>query len=72
MTDTIEAIYENNVLKPIGLLKGLKEHEKVTVIIRTHPVRKGLREISGKLTHAEAKEMQRLIDEEFEKIEGEW
>ncbi|MCZ7395493.1 MAG: antitoxin family protein [Candidatus Methanoperedens sp.] len=72
MTHTIEAVYEDNVLKPIKPLKGLMEHERVTLIIRAYPVKKGLREIAGKLTHTEAEEMQKLIDEEFEKIEGEW
>ena len=33
---------------------------------------KGLRELVGTLTHEEAEVMQKLIDEEFEKIEGEW
>ncbi len=53
-TQTIEAVYEDNVLKPIKPLKGIMEH------------------VAGTLTHKEAKDMQKLIDEEFEKIEGEW
>jgi len=69
---TIEAIYEDNVLKPIKPLKGINEHENVVVIVRPHPVKKDLRELAGTLTHKEAKEMQKLIDEEFENIEGEW
>lgn len=72
MTQTIEAVYEDNVLKPIKPIKGIVEHENVVVTIRPHPVKKGLRELAGTLTHKEAKEMQKLIDEEFEKIEGEW
>ncbi len=44
------------------------EHENVMVIVRPHPVKKGLRELAGTLTHDEAREMQKLIDEEFEKI----
>ncbi len=71
-TQTIEAVYENNVLKPIKPLKGIMEHENVMVVVRPRPVKKGLREVAGTLTHKEAKEMQKLIDEEFEKIEGEW
>jgi predicted DNA-binding antitoxin AbrB/MazE fold protein len=71
-TQTIEAVYENNVLKPIKPLKGIMEHENVVVVVRPRPVKKGLREVAGTLTHKEAKEMQKLIDEEFEKIEGEW
>jgi hypothetical protein len=48
------------------------EHENVAVTVRPRPIKKGLREVAGTLTHKEAKEMQKLIDEEFEKIEGEW
>lgn len=36
------------------------------------PVKKGLRDVAGTMTHDEAMAMQKLIDEEFEKIEGEW
>ena len=42
------------------------------VILCSHPIKKGLRELVGILTHEEAEVMQKLIDEEFEKIEGEW
>lgn len=72
MTQTIEAVYEDNVLKPIKPIKGIMEHENVVVTIHQRPVKKGLREVAGTLTHEEAKEMQELIDREFEKIEGEW
>ena len=71
-TQTIEAVYEDNVLKPIKPLKGIMEHQNVIVVIRPRPIRKGLRDVVGTLTHDEAKEQQKLIDEEFEKIEGEW
>jgi len=42
------------------------------VILCPRPKREALRELVGTLTHEEAEEVQRLIDEEFEKIEGEW
>jgi len=72
MTRTVEAVYEKNVLKPIEPIKGIKEHERVTVILCSRPIKKGLHELAGTLTHEEAEVMQKLIDEEFEKIEGEW
>ena len=72
MTETIVAIYEVNVLKPIEPIKGIKEHEGVHVILCSHPIKKGLRELVGTLTHEEAEAMQKVIDEEFEKIEGVW
>lgn len=71
-TQTIEAVYEDNVLKPIKPLKGINENEKVVVTVRLHPVKKDLRELAGTMTLKEAKEMQKLIDEEFENIKGEW
>ena len=48
------------------------EHENVVVTVRPRPVKKGLRDIARTMTHDEALAMQKLIDEEFEKIEGEW
>ena len=72
MTKTVEAIYEDNVLKPVEPIKGIKEHERVLVILCSQPIKKGLRELVGTLTHEEAEVMQKLIDEEFENIEGEW
>ena len=72
MAKTVEAVYEDNVLKPVEPIKGIKEHERVLVILCSHPIKKGLRELVGTLTHEEAEVMQKLIDEEFEKIEGEW
>ncbi len=59
------------MLKPIEPIEGIKEHERVIVIL-CHPIKKGLRELVGALTHEEAEVMQKLIDEEFEKNEGEW
>jgi predicted DNA-binding antitoxin AbrB/MazE fold protein len=71
-TQTIDAVYEDNVLKPVRPLKGIMEHQNVVVTVRLHPTKKSLRDVAGTLTHDEAREQQRLIDEEFEKIEGEW
>lgn len=48
------------------------KHENAVVTFRPRPVKKGLCEVAGTLTHKEAKEMLRLIDEEFEKIKGVW
>ncbi len=72
MTKTIEVVYEDNVFKPLGPVEGLKEHERMVAIFSPRPVKKGLRDVAGTMTHDEAMAMQKLIDEEFEKIEGEW
>lgn len=72
MTKAIEVVYEDNVFKPLGPVEGLKEHERMVAIFSPRPVKKGLHDIVGTMTHDEAMAMQKLIDEEFEKIEGEW
>ncbi len=72
MTRTVEVVYEDDVLKPLEPIEGIKEHERVIAILSPRPVKKGLRELAGTLTHDEAEAMQKLVDEEFEKIDGEW
>ena len=72
MTKAIEVVYEDHVFKPLGPVEGLKEHERLVAIFSPRPVKKGLRDVAGTMTHDEAMAMQKLIDEEFEKIEGEW
>jgi predicted DNA-binding antitoxin AbrB/MazE fold protein len=71
-TQTIEAVYEDNVLKPIKPLRGILEHENVIAIVHSQHAKKCLRDPVGTLTHEEATEMQNIIDEEFENVEGEW
>ncbi len=56
----------------LNLLDRLKEHERMVMIFSQRPVKKCLHDITGTMTHDEALAMQKLIDEEFEKIEGEW
>jgi predicted DNA-binding antitoxin AbrB/MazE fold protein len=72
MLQTIEVIYEDNVLKPVNPIKGLAEHEKISIIIHSKRSNEGLRKLAGTLDKEEADKMQNLIDEEFGKIEGEW
>ncbi len=72
MTRTVEVIYEGDVLKPLMPIEGVKKHQKIWVILCPRPVKKSLRELVGTLTHEEAEEMQKLINGEFENIEGEW
>jgi hypothetical protein len=57
-------------MKPLGPVEGLKEHERLVAIFSSHPVKKGLRDVARTMTYDEAMAMQKLIDEEFEKIEG--
>jgi predicted DNA-binding antitoxin AbrB/MazE fold protein len=72
MTRTIEVVYEDNVFKPVGPVKGMKEHDRMVASFIRSPDKKGLQDLAGTLTHDEARAMQKLIDAEFETIEGTW
>jgi predicted DNA-binding antitoxin AbrB/MazE fold protein len=72
MLRTIEVTYEDNVLKPFTPIEGLQEHQQVLVIICPHAPKDSLRRLAGTLSHEEAEAMRRLIDDEFERVEGKW
>ncbi|MCK5661743.1 MAG: antitoxin family protein, partial [Methanosarcinales archaeon] len=58
MTIAIKVVYEDHVFKPIGNVEGLKEHDRMVAIFSQRPVKKGMRDIAGTMTHDEAMEMQ--------------
>ncbi len=74
MPKTIEAIYEDGVLRPLIPIKGLKKHQKVAITVKKslkkrHP----LHGLCGILPDEDAKEMLKIIEEEFEKVDiDEW
>ena len=70
MRKTVEAVYENGLLRPLEPLEGLTEPCKVRVTIETlepsvHPLAKCV----GILPDEDASEMRRIIEMEFEQVE---
>jgi predicted DNA-binding antitoxin AbrB/MazE fold protein len=72
MSRMIEVKYENKILKPITPIEWLKDDEMLWIIVCPKPDKVSLRELVGTLTHEEAQEMQKMINEEFERVEDEW
>ena len=72
MVKAIEVVYEDTVFKPFEPIEGVKEHERMVAIISRRTNKRGLRNLAGIITMAEARELQHLIDREFETIEGDW
>ncbi|KYC39092.1 hypothetical protein WA1_34475 [Scytonema hofmannii PCC 7110] len=67
---TVEAIYENGVFRPLKALDGLVEHSQVKITIesdqtQSHP----LLQFAGILSDEEAIELQHTIANEFGKID---
>lgn len=72
MTKTIEVIYEDSVFKPISPVDGIHEHDRIIMVVSRRCNKEGVRSLAGTLSHEEAEEMEKMIDEEFGKIEGDW
>ena len=72
MLQMIEVMYEDNVLKPLMPIEWLKKREKTWVIFCPRVKRETLQESVGTLTHEEAEEMRKVMEEEIENIEGGW
>ncbi len=70
MPKTVEAIYDEGVLRPLKPIKGLKKHQRVSIIMekpskKKHP----LAGLCGILPDKDAAEMRKIINEEFEKVD---
>lgn len=74
MTQTVEAIYEDGLHRPIQPLEGVAEHSRVRVTVEVaelapHP----LADCFGILPDEDAEEMRRIIEAEFEQVHpDEW
>ena len=70
MTRTVEAIFENGVLRPLNELEGVEEHDKVIITIeKVEPVRNPLLKYAGIMSDEEAREINQIIEDEFERID---
>jgi predicted DNA-binding antitoxin AbrB/MazE fold protein len=71
MTQTIDAIYENGVLRPVRPLAGVAERARVRVTVETAgPQRHPLADCIGVLPDADAAELRRIVEDEFEKVDA--
>ena len=72
MSKAIEVIFEDNVFKPITPVEGIQEHERMIAFVTRRSNKEGIRKLAGTLSHDEARDMQKIIDQEFGKVEGDW
>jgi predicted DNA-binding antitoxin AbrB/MazE fold protein len=68
MVQSLEATYENGVLKPRRPIEGLSEHEIVAVTIQRIS-RRPFDGWEGGISNEDATVMRRVIDEEFEQVD---
>jgi predicted DNA-binding antitoxin AbrB/MazE fold protein len=74
MSKTIEAIYEDGVLRPLMPIKGLRKHQKVSITLKKFSMEKHpLEGLCGILPDDDAAEMLKAVEEEFERVDiNEW
>jgi predicted DNA-binding antitoxin AbrB/MazE fold protein len=74
MGKTFHAVYKGGILKPLDPIKGIKENEEVEITVS--PLKRlpeNILKFAGILNEAEADEMLKTVEEEFEKVNpDEW
>ncbi|MEO7272425.1 MAG: antitoxin family protein [Vicinamibacterales bacterium] len=73
MSETIPAVFENGVFRPLRRPRGLVEHHHVTLTVDVEEQVSALAEVSGSLAPEDAQELREIIDREFERVDPkEW
>ena len=73
MSETIPAVFENGVFRPLRRPKGLVEHHQVTLTVDVEVEASPLSDVAGSLSSEDAEELQEIIDREFERVDPrEW
>lgn len=68
MQRTIEAIFSNGVLRPLAPIDFIDENGRVTLTVNLAGAGRPLSGWVGGLDDADAAEMRRVIDTEFERV----
>lgn len=71
MTQTLEAVYENGVFRPLSEPAGVAEHARVTISVIAESDAGPPLDLVGSLPHADAEEMRAIIQREFSRVDPE-
>ena len=73
MTETLKAVFENGVFRPLRRPRGLTEGQEVTLTVAVAEGPSSLANFSGRISSEDAQEMRELIERKFERVDpGEW
>jgi hypothetical protein len=73
MKDTLWAVFENGVFRPLRRPKGVAEHREVTLTVTVDDHPSSLADFRGRISPEDAQEMRDIIHREFERVDpGEW
>lgn len=73
MKETLRAVFENGVFRPLTRPKGVAELHEVTLTVTTEERPSSLVDFAGRISSDDAQEMREIIEREFERVDpGEW
>jgi predicted DNA-binding antitoxin AbrB/MazE fold protein len=73
MKETLRAVFENGVFRPLTRPKGIAERREVTLTVTTEERPSSLVDFAGRISSDDAQEMREIIEREFERVDpGEW
>ena len=73
MKETLEAVYEDGVFKPLSVPSGIGEHRRVTLTVSDAIAPGSLADCSGRIPRVDADEMREIVQRELERVDPrEW
>jgi predicted DNA-binding antitoxin AbrB/MazE fold protein len=71
--DTLKAVFENGVFRPLRRPKGLTDRREVTLTVTVEEDPSSLADFAGRVSSDDAQEMRDVIEREFERVDPrEW
>ena len=73
MKETLQAVFENGVFRPLKRPEGIAEHRQVTLTVTAEEKPSSLADFSGRMAPDDADEMREIVEREFERVDPrEW
>jgi predicted DNA-binding antitoxin AbrB/MazE fold protein len=73
MRETLRAVFENGVFRPLRRPRGVAEHREVTLTVTVDDRPTSLADFRGRISSEGAQEMREVVDREFERVDpDEW
>lgn len=73
MKETLKAVFENGVFRPLRRPKGLAERCEVTLTVTVEEGASSLADFAGRISSDDAQQMREVIEREFERVDSrEW
>ncbi|MEO7189990.1 MAG: antitoxin family protein [Vicinamibacterales bacterium] len=69
MKETLDAVYENGVFRPLKAPTGLGPHSRVTITVTAEDQASSLIGCANRISGEDAREMREIIDREFEHVD---